>query len=34
MLNSKLRALDMKSRMRDAFAEPSYIATDCVGDGN
>ena len=27
-LNSKLRALDMKSRMRDAFAEPSYIATD------
>lgn len=27
-LNSKLRALDMKSRMRDAFAEPSYIATE------
>lgn len=26
-LNSKLKALDMKSRMRDAFAEPSYIAT-------
>ena len=28
MLNSKLRALDMKTRMRDAFAEPSYIATE------
>ncbi|CAE7499630.1 CACNA1H [Symbiodinium pilosum] len=28
MLNSKLRTLDMKSRMRDAFAEPSYIATE------
>jgi len=28
MLNSKLKALDMKSRMRDAFAEPSYIATE------
>lgn len=27
-LNSKLKALDMKSRMRDAFAEPSYIATE------
>ena len=26
-LNTKLKALDMKSRMRDAFAEPSYIAT-------
>ena len=28
MLNTKLRALDMKSKMRDAFAEPSYIATE------
>eukprot|EP00438_Fugacium_kawagutii_P002220 Skav233848 [mRNA] locus=scaffold3130:157963:160620:- [translate_table: standard] len=27
-LNSKLKALDMKSRMRDAFSEPSYIATE------
>ncbi|CAE7681592.1 CATSPER1 [Symbiodinium pilosum] len=28
MLNSKLRALDMKTRMRDAFAEPSYVSTE------